>query len=91
MEQELLQDQLSEVTVEDLIGANLVVYNDDHNSFDWVIECFVKYIGHTPEQAEQCAWIIHNNGKCSVKKGTKEDLLPIKVALTDAGLSAEIQ
>lgn len=89
--EEVLDNILSKVTVDDLIGANLVVYNDEYNSFDWVIECFVKYVGHTSEQAEQCAWIIHNNGKCSVKKGTKEDLLPIKVALTDAGLSAEIQ
>jgi len=84
-------NELSEVCIDDLIGSSLVVFNDDKNSFEWVIECFTKYLKHSNEQAEQCALIIHEKGKCSVKNGTKEELTPIKVALTDAGLSAEIQ
>ncbi len=88
---ELIDEEISDVTIEDLLGNNLVVFNDDHNSFEWVIECFQKYLKHTHEQAEQCAFIIHSKGKCSVKNGTKEELIPIKEALTDAGLTAEIQ
>lgn len=84
-------EELSDVCVEDLLESKLVVFNDDVNSFEWVMECFVKYLNHSSEQAEQLALIIHEKGQCSVKNGTSEDLLPFKVALTDAGLSAEIQ
>ena len=88
---ELIEEEISDVTIDDLIGSNLVVFNDDHNSFDWVIECFQKYLKHSFEQAEQCALIIHTKGKCSVKNGTKEELIPIKDALIESGLTAEIQ
>ncbi len=86
-----IEEELSDTCIDDLLESKLVVFNDDVNSFEWVIECFINYLKHSSEQAEQCAWIIHEKGKCSVKNGTKEELLPIKVALTDAGLSAEIQ
>ena len=84
-------EELSDICVDDLLSNNLMVYNDDVNSFEWVIECFIKYLKHSAEQAEQCAMIIHNKGKCSVKNGTREELEPVKVALIDAGVSAEIQ
>lgn len=83
--------ELSDTSVEDLLDSKLVVYNDDVNSFQWVIECLCKYCGHTPEQAEQCSYIIHNRGKCDVKKGSKEILKPMKEALLDAGLTAAIE
>lgn len=88
---ELIDEEISDTTIEDILGSNLVVFNDDHNSFEWVIECFVKYLEHTQEQAEQCAFIIHNKGKATVKSGTKEELVAYKTALVDAGLKAEIQ
>ena len=84
-------DELSDVSIEDLLNSKLIVYNDDVNSFQWVIECLCKYCKHTPEQAEQCAMLIHNKGKCSVKSGTKKELTPIKDALLDAGLTASIE
>lgn len=87
----LVEEEISDTTLEDLFGCKIVVFNDDHNSFEWVEECFVKYLKHTPEQAQQCAIIIHHKGKCSVKEGTREVLEPLCTALTDAGLSAEIQ
>jgi ATP-dependent Clp protease adaptor protein ClpS len=71
--------------------AKLIIYNDDHNTFDWVIRCLIKYCGHEPIQAEQCAWIIHNTGKCQVKSGDYDKLKPIKDALCEAGLSAVIE
>lgn len=82
-------DVLTETVPE--ISKSIIVYNDDHNSFDHVIECFIKYCKHHPGQAEQCAMIIHNNGKCSVKVGDFDKLKPIKEALCDAGLSATIE
>ncbi|MGB0377032.1 MAG: ATP-dependent Clp protease adaptor ClpS [Flavobacteriaceae bacterium] len=68
----------------------LILYNDDVNTFDHVIETLVKVCDHTYEQAEQCAYIVHFSGQCSVKSGTYEDLEPRCTALLDAGLSAEI-
>lgn len=84
-------EELSDVSIEDLLSSRLIVYNDDVNTFKWVIQCLCKYCKHTPEQAEQCAYLIHHSGKCNVKRGSKEELLPIKEALTDAGLSAVIE
>lgn len=83
--------ELSDTSVEDLLDSRLIVYNDDVNSFQWVIECLCKYCGHTTEQAEQCSYIIHHKGKCDVKKGSKEILRPMKEALLDAGLTATIE
>ncbi|PSR13846.1 MAG: Clp protease ClpS [Bacteroidetes bacterium] len=71
--------------------AQLIVYNDDHNSFDWVIQCFIEVLGHTQDQSEQLALIIHTKGKASVKNGPKKKLMPHKDALTERGLSAVIE
>jgi ATP-dependent Clp protease adaptor protein ClpS len=73
-------------------GVYLVVLNDDHNTFDWVIRCFMEVLEHTSEQAEQLAYIVHTKGKATVKNGSSvEELLPFKVALCDRGLLAEIE
>ncbi len=69
----------------------LVLYNDDFNTFDHVIDCLVKYCHHNPIQAEQCAWIIHNNGKCTIKEGDYSNLEPICSALLEQSLSAQIE
>lgn len=89
-------EELEEVLVEDKqddVGkkAQLIVYNDDHNTFDWVIECFVAILEHTPEQSEQLALIIHFKGKATVKTSTRNVLKPFKDALIDRGLSAVIE
>ena len=65
--------------------------HNDNNTFEWVIECFIKYLKHTPEQAQQCALIIHTKGKYSVREGSKEHLLPLKEAFTTAGLNVTIE
>lgn len=70
---------------------DLVIYNDDVNTFDFVIETLIKICGHEALQAEQCAYIIHHTGKCSVKRGSFEQLGPKCVALLDRGLSAKIE
>jgi len=88
---ELIEEEIGDVSIDNLLTSKLVVFNDDHNSFEHVEECFVKYLKHTSEQAQQCALIIHNKGKCSVKEGIKEELIPYKTALDDAGLTCEIQ
>lgn len=72
-------------------SSAIVLYNDDVNSFDHVINCLQKYCKHSYEQAGQCALIVHNNGKCSVKEGNKKDLKPIYEALLENNLSAVIE
>ena len=68
----------------------LILFNDDINTFDHVIETLVSVCGHTYEQAEQCAYIVHFSGKCSVKKGKYKYLEPLCLRLLKADLSAEI-
>ena len=71
--------------------SSLVVYNDDVNSFDFVIECFIKICKHNELQAEQCTNLVHYKGKCAVKSGTYNDLEGICTALLDRGLTAKIE
>lgn len=84
-----------EVLVEEKVDsghrAHLIVYNDDFNTFDWVIQCLVDILGHSSEQAEQLSLIIHYKGKAAVKSATMEVLRPLKSALIDRGLSAVIE
>lgn len=68
----------------------IVLFNDDHNTFDHVIETLIAACDHTAEQAEQCAILVHYKGKCTVKTGAFTDLKPRCSKLLDAGLSAEI-
>jgi ATP-dependent Clp protease adaptor protein ClpS len=70
---------------------DLIIYNDDYNTFEHVIESLIKVCEHNPIQAEQCTWIIHHNGKCQVKRGEYELLEPLCTALLDRGISAEIE
>jgi ATP-dependent Clp protease adaptor protein ClpS len=69
---------------------NLIVWNDDVNTFDWVIESLMAICEHSPEQAEQCSLIIHHKGKCGVKKGSFEILRPQCEALIERGINATI-
>ncbi|RYG47781.1 MAG: ATP-dependent Clp protease adaptor ClpS [Chitinophagaceae bacterium] len=86
---EQIKERLLEAEV--LTGQNeIVIYNDDVNTFDHVIDTLIRVCRHTPEQAEQCSLIIHYNGKCTVKTGEMKDLKPQCNALLEAGLSAEI-
>jgi ATP-dependent Clp protease adaptor protein ClpS len=68
----------------------IILYNDDVNTFDHVIRCLIKICEHTFMQAEQCAYLVHFTGKCIVKTGSFEDLTPRCTALLNEGLSAEV-
>lgn len=72
------------------INNEIIVYNDDVNTFDHVIDTLMRVCDHTPEQAEQCSLIVHYNGKCTVKTGPFDKLKPQCTQLLEAGLSAEI-
>lgn len=69
---------------------NLILFNDDFNSFDFIIQSLVEICKHDMTQAENCAFIAHYNGKCQVKKGTVNDLRPIYVEMTNRQITVEI-
>ena len=68
----------------------IVVYNDNVNTFEHVIMCLMIICSHEMEQAEQCAMMIHHTGKCGVKSGTMDELIPIAEQLDRAGLHLQI-
>lgn len=88
--------QLPDVDVEvldevvDTDVHSLMVFNDDVNTFDHVINTLMEVCEHTPEQAEQCTLIIHYKGKCSVKNGSWEELVPMRNEICRRGISAEV-
>ena len=83
-------EEESDVLLKEVEERNLVLHNDDVNTFDHVIATLIAVCEHTPEQAEQCALIVHYNGRCTVKSGSYDELEPKCLRLLDAGLSAEI-
>src|ERR1700752_2710032 len=80
-------DMITEITS----SHSLVVWNDEVNTFEWVIETLIKICGHTTEQAEQCAMLIHTQGKYAVKKGDYDTLKPMCDAITERGIGATIE
>jgi ATP-dependent Clp protease adaptor protein ClpS len=70
---------------------SLIVWNDEVNTFEWVIQTLIEVCGQSVEQAEQCAMIIHTKGKYAVKRGSYDDLKPICDAITDRGIGATIE
>ncbi|WP_229308494.1 ATP-dependent Clp protease adaptor ClpS [Jiulongibacter sediminis] len=84
-----IQEVIEEV-IENVKLWSLVVFNDDVNTFDHVIDTLVDVCDHEPAQAEQCAWIIHLKGKCGVKNGDYDDLVAKRNEICRRGLSAEV-
>jgi ATP-dependent Clp protease adaptor protein ClpS len=87
--QELKETEISVAEKEERKRV-LVLYNDDVNTFDFVIHSLIEICHHTVEQAEQCTWLVHFKGKCEVKSGSFDFLEPMCSALLERGLSAEI-
>ncbi len=88
-------EEESEVALDEDIShgnqAQIIVYDDDFNTFDHVIWCFMRILGHSAFQSEQLALLIHNTGKASVKNGVADELRPMKDALLERGLTATIE
>ena len=79
-----------EIVVDEVKLYSVVVLNDEINTFDHVIDTLIEVCEHSQEQAEQCTLIIHFKGKCSVKNGDFDELAPIRNAICQRGISAEI-
>jgi ATP-dependent Clp protease adaptor protein ClpS len=90
--QEVEIEEELDIDLDELLKApkEIILYNDDEHTFDFVIESLVKVCKHTVIQAEQCTYLVHYSGKCAVKRGEIEKLKPMCTALLDRGLTAEI-
>ena len=86
---EKISEKFDTLTQEERLNE-IVLFNDDVNTFDHVIESLVAICNHTHEQAEQCALLVHYKGKCIVKTGSYDELEPLCSRLLEVGLSAEI-
>ena len=81
----------TEVLTEALHTCQLIVWNDEVNTFDWVITTLIEVCGHSAEQAEQCALFIHHQGKYAVKAGEYDNLKPLCDDITERGIGATIE
>lgn len=84
-------DVLVETEEVEVADKQIILYNDEFNTFQFVIESLIKVCKQDSIQAEQCTFLVHYKGKCSVKKGSYEELEPICTALLERGLTAEIE
>lgn len=91
-----IKSMIKELTLTEIENSikeenKLVLFNDDVNTFDWVIDSLVSVCGHSSQQAEQCAILVHYKGKYPVKLGSESDLETHCSALLERGLTAEVQ
>ncbi len=86
-----LHEQDTDTLVADQHSHSLIVWNDEVNTFDWVIETLMEVCSHSAEQAEQCAMFIHFKGKYAVKEGDYETLKPMCDAITERGIGATVE
>jgi ATP-dependent Clp protease adaptor protein ClpS len=88
---DIQESEYADVLEEVLEPFHLIVWNDEVNTFEWVIETLMEICNHSYEQAEQCAYIIHYKGKYAVKQGDYEELKPMCDAITDRGIGATLE
>jgi len=88
-------EEKTEIEIDELIlkqnSKTLILFNDEINEFNHVVECLMEYCNHSMYQAEQCTHIVHYKGKYSIKSGAFDELQPIYEALSDNKLTVEIQ
>lgn len=83
-------EELVDVATIEVTLYKLVVFNDDVNTFDHVIETLIEVCGHSPEQAEQCTLLIHHKGKCAVKSGEWDEMAKMRNQICRKGIFAEV-
>jgi ATP-dependent Clp protease adaptor protein ClpS len=81
----------TEMITDDGNNCQLVVWNDEVNTFEWVIDTLIEICRHTAEQAEQSAMIIHTKGKYAVKEGSYNTLKPMCDSITERGIGATVE
>jgi ATP-dependent Clp protease adaptor protein ClpS len=84
------------LTLEEVLAAlspshQLILWNDDYNTFEHVIECLVKHLQYSPSQAEKIAWTVHNEGKCAILEGSLNELEIYRKILKSEGLTVSVE
>lgn len=87
---ELLEEKETQNEISDQNSNHLIIWNDEVNTFDWVIKALIEICDYSPQQAEQCSLIIHFKGKYAVKSGDFETLRPMCESFIDRGINATI-
>lgn len=90
----MIKEKHSQSSDSDTLNTDInkiILFNDDFNTFDFVIDSLIDVCNHEPEQAEQCALITHYKGKCAVKSGTLYELKPIYTELSNRNLTVDIK
>jgi len=90
-ETETLEETRTDVLTDFEKSYQVIVWNDEVNTFEWVIETLIEICSHTEEQAEQCALLIHTRGKYAVKNGSYDELKPQCDAITERGIGATLE
>ena len=90
-EPHILEEEQTDLLTDNGNTCQLIVWNDEVNTFEWVIDTLINICGHTPEQAEQSAMIIHTKGKYAVKEGTYETLKRMADSITERGIGATVE
>ena len=85
------QDEETDTLISEDAPFSLIVWNDEVNTFEWVIQTLIDICDHTEEQAEQCAMLIHTKGKYAVKQGDYDTLKPMCDAITERGINATLE
>lgn len=88
---ELIEKSITKPAKKPEALKDLILYNDDVNTFDFVTDSLIEVCEHNPLQAEQCTYLVHYTGKCVVKSGTFKKLKPLCEGLLDRGLTARIE
>jgi ATP-dependent Clp protease adaptor protein ClpS len=86
-----VEENQTDLLVDSGNDCQLIVWNDEVNTFDWVIDTLIKVCGHTAQQAEQSAMIIHTKGKYAVKEGSYDTLKPMCDSITERGIGATVE
>jgi len=87
--QKRIQEKI-DILEQEISLHEIVLFNDEVNTFEYVINSLIDVCDHSPEQAEQCTYLVHYKGKCTVKSGEYDELKPRCSRLLNLGLSAEI-
>ena len=85
------KSEITDLLTESEHPCSLIVWNDEVNTFEWVIDTLIKVCGHSYEQAEQCSYLIHYKGKYAVKQGSYDELKPQCDAITERGINATVE
>ena len=85
------KSEVTDLLAEIEYPSSLIVWNDEVNTFEWVIDTLIKVCGHSYEQAEQCSYLIHYKGKYAVKQRSYEELKPQCIAITERGINATVE